>query len=168
MELKLFSAAQRILRHLVWIAPLWNWNLCSPSLWRPLCRFESHLYGIETRSSLSNIWMKCTVWIAPLWNWNFWRINQFIVKQAFESHLYGIESICKKCLGEEWGKLTGNQLLFSFWLKTGRTGGDGNMTRWDWGTLPIRNLCPKWWKVWFRRMKKVTNDVWKHWWIVSY
>ena len=79
-----------------------------------------------------------------------------------------IESAYKKCLREEWGKFTGNQLLSSFWLKVTRTDEDGNTTRWDRGTLPIRNLYPQWWMLRFGRMRKVTNWIWTLWFIVSY
>ena len=68
-----------------------------------------------------------------------------------------IESTYKKCLREEWGKFTGYQLLSSFWLKVARTDEDRNTTRWDRGTLPIRNLYPKWGMLRFERIKKVTN-----------
>ena len=78
------------------------------------------------------------------------------------------ESTYKKCLREEWGKFTGYQLLSSFWLKVTRTDEDGNMTRWDRGTLPIRNLYPKWGMLRFGRMRKVTNWIWTLWFIVSY
>lgn len=78
------------------------------------------------------------------------------------------ESTYKKCLREEWGKFTGYQLLSSFWLKVMRTDEDGNTTRWDRGTLPIRNLYPKWGMLRFGRMKKVTNWIWILWFIVSY
>ena len=78
------------------------------------------------------------------------------------------ESTYKKCLREEWGKFTGYQLLSSFWLKVARTDEDGNTTRWDRGTLPIRNLYPKWWMLRFGRMRKVTNWIWILWFIVSY
>ena len=79
-----------------------------------------------------------------------------------------IESTYKKCLREEWGKFTGYQLLSSFWLKVARTDEDGNTTRWDRGTLPIRNLYPKWGMLRFGRMRKVTNWIWTLWFIVSY
>ena len=79
-----------------------------------------------------------------------------------------LESPYKKCLREEWGKFTGYQLLSSFWLKVARTDEDGNMTRWDRGTLPIRNLYPKWWMLRFGRIRKVTNRIWTLWFIVSY
>ena len=78
------------------------------------------------------------------------------------------ESAYKKCLREEWGKFTGYQLLSSFWLKVARTDEDGNTTRWDRGTLPIRNLYPKWWMLRFGRIRKVTNWIWILWFIVSY
>ena len=67
-----------------------------------------------------------------------------------------------------WGKFTGYQLLSSFWLKVTRTDEDGNTTRWDRGTLPIRNLYPKWGMLRFGRMRKVTNWIWILWFIVSY
>ena len=79
-----------------------------------------------------------------------------------------IESTYKKCLREEWGKFTGYQLLSSFWLKVARTDEDRNTTRWDRGTLPIRNLYPKWGMLRFGRIKKVTNWIWILWFIVSY
>ena len=61
--------------------------------------FQSHLYGIESRSR------RCTrrgrwVSIAPLWNWkfevfSFWgrmlHVPRYVM-QEFQSHLYGIES----------------------------------------------------------------------------
>ena len=78
------------------------------------------------------------------------------------------ESTYKKCLREEWGKFTGYQLLSSFWLKVARTDEDRNTTRWDRGTLPIRNLYPKWGMLRFGRMRKVTNWIWTLWFIVSY
>ena len=78
------------------------------------------------------------------------------------------ESTYKKCLREEWGKFAGYQLLSSFWLKVARTDEDRNTTRWDRGTLPIRNLYPKWGKLRFGRIKKVTNWIWMLWFIVSY
>lgn len=78
------------------------------------------------------------------------------------------ESAYKKCLREEWGKFTGYQLFSSFWLKVARTDEDGNTTRWDRGTLPIRNLCPKWGMLRFGRMRKVTNWILILWFIVSY
>ena len=78
------------------------------------------------------------------------------------------ESTYKKCLREEWGKFTGYQLLSSFWLKVARTDEDGNTTRWDRGTLPIRNLYPKWGMLRFGRIRKVTNWIWILWFIVSY
>ena len=78
------------------------------------------------------------------------------------------ESTYKKCLGEEWGKFTGCQLLSSFWLKVARTDEDGNTPRWDRETLPIRNLYPKWGMLRFGRIKKVTNWIWILWFIVSY
>ena len=78
------------------------------------------------------------------------------------------ESTYKKCLREEWGKFTGYQLLSSFWLKVARTDEDGKTTRWDRGTLPIRNLYPKWWMLRFGRIRKVTNWIWMLWFIVSY
>ena len=79
-----------------------------------------------------------------------------------------MESTYKKCLREEWGKFTGYQLLSSFWLKVMRTDEDGNTTRWDRGTLPIRNLYPKWGMLRFGRMRKVTNWILILWFIVSY
>ena len=79
-----------------------------------------------------------------------------------------LESTYKKCLREEWGKFTGYQLLSSFWLKVARTEEDRNTTRWDRGTLPIRNLYPKWGMLRFGRMRKVTNWIWTLWFIVSY
>ena len=81
---------------------------------------------------------------------------------------FHIESTYKKCLREEWGKFTGYQLLSSFWLKVARTDEDGNTTRWDRGTLPIRNLYSKWGMLRFGRMRKVTNWIWTLWFIVSY
>ena len=78
------------------------------------------------------------------------------------------ESTYKKCLREEWGKFTGYQSLSSFWLKVARTDEDGNTTRWDRGTLPIRNLYPQWWMLRFGRMRKVTNRILRLWFIVSY
>ena len=71
--------------------------------------------------------------------------------------VFNLESTYKKCLREEWGKFAGYQLLSSFWLKVARTDEDGNTTRWDRGTLPIRNLYPKWRMLRFGRMRKVTN-----------
>ena len=97
--------------------------------------------------------------ILPCETWPFaWRSLTF--------HLS--ESTYKKCLREEWGKFTGYQLLSSFWLKVARTDEDGNTTRWDRGTLPIRNLYPKWRMLRFGRMRKVTNWIWTLWFIVSY
>ena len=78
------------------------------------------------------------------------------------------ESTYKKCLREEWGKFAGYQLLSSFWLKVTRTDEDGNTTRWDRGTLPIRNLYPKWGMLRFGRIRKVTNWILILWFIVSY
>ena len=89
----------------------------------------------------------------------------FVVYKPIVSHY---ESTYKKCLREEWGKFTGYQLLSSFWLKVARTDEDGNTTRWDRGTLPIRNLYPKWGMLRFGRMRKVTNWIWILWFIVSY
>ena len=88
----------------------------------------------------------------------------FEIKNVF----FNIESTYKKCLREEWGKFTGYQLLSSFWLKVARTDEDGNTTRWDRGTLPIRNLYSKWGMLRFGRMRKVTNWIWILWFIVSY
>ena len=79
-----------------------------------------------------------------------------------------IESTYKKCLREEWGKFTGYQLLSSFWLKVARTDEDGNTTRWDRGTLPIRNLYLQWGMLRFGRIRKVTNWILILWFIVSY
>ena len=88
----------------------------------------------------------------------------------YGAHLYVfiIESTYKKCLREEWGKFTGYQLLSSFWLKVARTDEDGNTTSWDRGTLPIRNLYPKWWMLRFGRIRKVTNWILRLWFIASY
>ena len=79
-----------------------------------------------------------------------------------------MESTYKKCLGEEWGKFTGCQLLSSFWLKVARTDEDENTPRWDRETLPIRNLYPKWEMLRFGRIRKVTNWILILWFIVSY
>ena len=76
---------------------------------------------------------------------------------GIENYVLRYESAYKKCLREEWGKFTGNQLLSSFWLKVARTDEDRNTTRWDRGTLPIRNLYPKWGMLRFGRIRKVTN-----------
>ncbi len=82
--------------------------------------------------------------------------------------VFYVESTYKKCLREEWGKFTGYQLLSSFWLKVARTDEDGNTTRWDRGTLPIRNLYHKWWMLRFGRIRKVTNWILILWFRVSY
>ena len=92
----------------------------------------------------------------------------FYVSTNWKSNVSNFESTYKKCLREEWGKFTGYQLLSSFWLKVARTDEDGNTTRWDRGTLPIRNLYPKWGMLRFGRMRKVTNWIWILWFIVSY
>ena len=96
--------------------------------------------------------------------------NYFIFFVCFSIFFYlcSQESTYKKCLREEWGKFTGYQLLSSFWLKVARTDEDGNTTSWDRGTLPIRNLYPKWGMLRFGRMRKVTNWIWTLWFIVSY
>ena len=114
-------------------------------------------------------------------NWIYLRVKQTHLADGAEAGLRRVgsfhrmkrsvsplESTYKKCLREEWGKFTGNQLLSSFWLKVARTDEDGNTTRWDRGTLPIRNLYPKWWMLRFGRMRKVTNWIWTLWFIVSY
>ena len=93
------------------------------------------------------------------WNTSFLGVKHFVSLG---------ESTYKKCLREEWGKFTGNQLLSSFWLKVARTDEDRNTTRWDRGTLPIRNLYPQWWMLRFGRIRKVTNWIWILWFIVSY
>ena len=92
-------------------------------------------------------------------------ISMFPTRKTYVSLL---ESTYKKCLREEWGKFTGYQLFSSFWLKVARTDEDGNTTRWDRGTLPIRNLYPQWWMLRFGRIKKVTNWIWMLWFMVSY
>ena len=105
--------------------------------------------------------------------WKDWRTTyKLIIKIYFYGYIclafFTLESTYKKCLREEWGKFTGYQLLSSFWLKVARTDEDGNMTSWDRGTLPIRNLYPKWWMLRFGRIRKVTNWIWILWFIVSY
>ena len=95
-------------------------------------------------------------------------LNTNISKKSSFPWFFAGESTYKKCLREEWGKFTGYQLLSSFWLKVTRTDEDGNTTRWDRGTLPIRNLYPKWGMLRFGRMRKVTNWIWTLWFIVSY
>ena len=98
-------------------------------------------------------------------------VQQFYYTSRFRSWkpIYlSLESTYKKCLREEWGKFTGYQSLSSFWLKVARTDEDRNTTRWDRGTLPIRNLYPKWGMLRFGRMRKVTNWNLTLWFIVSY
>ena len=98
-------------------------------------------------------------------------VRQFYYTSRFRSWkpiYFDAESTYKKCLREEWGKFAGYQLLSSFWLKVARTDEDGNMTSWDRGTLPIRNLYPKWGMLRFGRIRKVTNWILRLWFIVSY
>ena len=96
------------------------------------------------------------------------KMLNFALEKCKKLGVFTYESTYKKCLREEWGKFTGYQLLSSFWLKVTRTDEDGNTTRWDRGTLPIRNLYPQWWMLRFGRIRKVTNWIWTFWFIVSY
>ena len=118
---------------------------------------------LEQMSFLWHIWQKREKWgLECRTSSDFWGN---ICPQV---RVIDTESTYKKCLGEEWGKFTGYQLLSSFWLKVTRTDEDGNTTRWDRGTLPIRNLYPKWWMLRFGRIRKVTNWNLRLWFIVSY
>ena len=99
---------------------------------------------------------------------NSYPMFETTLSQRWNNTFPTFESTYKKCLREEWGKFAGYQLLSSFWLKVARTDEDGNTTRWDRGTLPIRNLYPKWGMLRFGRIRKVTNWIWTLWFIVSY
>ena len=94
MELKLLTIFKLEGEATVWIAPLWNWNWGAANVLRLSLRlnrtsmelkqrritriieirfrFESHLYGIETRFTFIHYLYFFFVWIAPLWNWNDW------------------------------------------------------------------------------------------------
>ena len=104
----------------------------------------------------------------PVHDVNRWLFEPQVIFYEQKMTVSRMESTYKKCLREEWGKFTGYQLLSIFWLKVARTDEDGNTTRWDRGTLPIRNLYPKWGMLRFGRIKKVTNWIWMLWFIVSY
>ena len=76
------------------------------------------------------------------------RVEKYLLELCFVNMIlshrnhdtYASKTSYKKWLKEEWGKFTDYQLLSSFWLKEMTTNEDGNMTRWDRGTLPTRNL----------------------------
>ena len=100
-------------RKLVSIAPLWNWKYRDldvfellnsfnrtfmelkgaprPGVTLSSCRFQSHLYGIESDAVCAHR-QGGGVSIAPLWNWKTWSLETSTTARRFQSHLYGIES----------------------------------------------------------------------------
>ena len=112
MELKLSLVVVEDKNRLVWIEPLWNWNLLA----RNTSRFQSRLNWtfMELKWRKEEVAFSCScrlnwtfmelkldengyyewwfdVWIEPLWNWNItlWFFNNS--STLFELNLYGIE-----------------------------------------------------------------------------
>ena len=55
---------------IVWIEPLWNWNIITLSAFNTILRVWIEPLWNWNFPKLQGLWNPESVWIEPLWNWN--------------------------------------------------------------------------------------------------
>ena len=116
MELKLSTTSTGIVKYILFIAPLWNWNFSEKTLKKigvnlfiaPLWNWNlNKLIWVKVEASplYSTImelkplrkfldWNVETLFIAPLWNWNWFRGGIILGLDALYSTIMELKLIC--------------------------------------------------------------------------